>query len=67
MKKFVLAVLLCFLCVPVVNATCGDTQDWPRESSPPQCAHTGALTAVTLTKTVTWGRIFWTDGQLSRQ
>ena len=39
MNKFVLAVLLCFLCVPVVNATCGDTQDWA-----PRITETSSLT-----------------------
>jgi hypothetical protein len=62
MKKFFSALLVSFLCASMVNAACGDTQDHYSESSPPQCAHTGASTAVTLTKTVTWGRIFWTDG-----
>ena len=62
MKKFICAVLVSFLYVSVVNAACGDTWDTYSESSPPQCASTGALYPVTLTKTVTWGRIFWMDG-----
>ena len=42
MKKFISAVLVSFLYVSMVNAACGDTWDIYSESSPPQCAHTGA-------------------------
>src|SRR5205085_8899575 len=47
----------------IIQATCGDTQAGPTEtSSGGQCADCVNGTPGTLTKTVTWAHIYWLDG-----
>jgi len=52
-----------FTTTAIMQATCGDTQAGPTEtSSGSACADPVPETAGSFTKTVTWAHIYWLDG-----